>query len=233
MLSVKQRYTTLVTGDSVIGGTWDVILGAVKKAAIFLVIPLLIGVVSHAATLEITVADARGAPVADAVLAAFPKAGPAPLRKRDAAIEQRDKAFVPLVSVVQTGTAVQFPNRDPIRHHVYSFSPAKVFELKLYVGTPAAPVVFDKPGEVVLGCNIHDHMLAYVYVVDTPWFAKTDAAGKARIKGLPPGDYDLQLTHYAQAEIPAPKHVKARGDESIPAPFTVPLKLLPPRSAPK
>ncbi|HUP29704.1 MAG TPA: methylamine utilization protein [Usitatibacter sp.] len=203
------------------------------KSALLLLALLPFGAPSAAAaTLEITVADARGAPVADAVVAALPKGGPAMLRKRDAAIEQRDKTFIPLVSVVQTGTAMQFPNRDPIRHHVYSFSPAKPFELKLYAGTPAAPVIFDKPGEVVLGCNIHDHMLAYVYVVDTPWFAKTDAAGKARIEGLPPGDYDLQLTHYAQAETPAPKPVKARGEESIPAPFTVPLKALPPRPAP-
>jgi plastocyanin len=185
-----------------------------------------------AATLEITVADARGAPVADAVVAVLPKGGPAAFRKRDAAIEQRDKAFIPLVSVVQTGTAVQFPNRDPIRHHVYSFSPAKVFELKLYAGTPAAPVLFDKPGEVVLGCNIHDHMLAYVYVVDTPWFAKTDAGGKARVEGLPAGDYDLQLIHYAQAEPQAPRGIKLRGEESLATPFTVPLKAMPPRPAP-
>lgn len=185
-----------------------------------------------AATLEITVADARGAPVADAVVAALPKGGPAALRKREAAVEQRDKAFIPLVSVVQAGTAVQFPNRDPIRHHVYSFSPAKSFELKLYAGTPAAPVVFDKVGEVVLGCNIHDHMLAYIYVVDTPWFAKTDASGKARIEGLPAGDYDLQLTHYAQVEPQETKTIKVRGDESLPAAFTVPLKAMPPRPPP-
>ena len=154
------------------------------------------------------------------------------MRKREAAVEQRDKTFIPLVSVVQAGTAVQFPNRDPIRHHVYSFSPAKTFEIKLYAGTPVAPVVFDKVGEVVLGCNIHDHMLAYIYVVDTPWFAKTDADGKARIEGLPAGDYELQVAHHAQAEVQVPKAVKLRGDESVPVPFTVPLRNLPPRPAP-
>ena len=105
----------------------------------------------HAATLDVEVRDFVGAPVADAVVHAYPKPGPAAFRKRDAQVEQIDKLFVPVVSVVQTGTSVQFPNRDPIRHHVYSFSPAKTFELKLYAGTPVAPIVFDKPGEVVLG----------------------------------------------------------------------------------
>ena len=104
----------------------------------------------QAASVDVEVRDGAGAPVADAVAYALPKA-PVPLRKRDVEVAQIDRQFVPLVTVVQTGTPVQFPNRDPIRHHVYSFSPPKPFELKLYAGTPAAPVVFDKPGEVVLG----------------------------------------------------------------------------------
>jgi plastocyanin len=206
---------------------------AVEKALLALALLALALPPAIAATLEIAVADARGAPVGDAVVYALPKAGPAPLRKREAAVEQRDKTFVPLVTVVQTGTAVQFPNRDPIRHHVYSFSPAKTFEIKLYAGTPVAPVLFDKAGEVVLGCNIHDHMLAYIYVVDTPWFAKTGADGKARIEGLPPGDYDVQLVHFAQAAAQAPLPVKARGDETLPAAFSVALRQLPPRPAPQ
>ena len=82
---------------------------------------------------------------------------------------------------------VSFPNRDNIRHHVYSFSSPKKFELPLYIGTPAAPVLFDKPGVVALGSNIHDWMLAYIYVVTTPYFAKTAADGKARLDGLTPG----------------------------------------------
>jgi len=74
--------------------------------------------------------------------------------------------------VVQAGTPILFPNHDKVRHHVYSFSPAKTFELKLYSGVPGTPVLFDKPGLVVLGCNIHDQMVAYVQVVNTPYFAK-------------------------------------------------------------
>jgi hypothetical protein len=105
--------------------------------------------------------------------------------------------------VVQTGTPVQFPNHDTVRHHVYSFSPAKTFEIKLYVGTPAQPVVFDKPGTAVLGCNIHDQMVAWVHVVDTPWFALT-RQGAARIEDAPAGTYQLQVWHPRWPEGRAP-----------------------------
>ena len=117
-----------------------------------------------------------------------------------AIIDQVNKQFTPLVSVIQVGTPVSFPNKDNIRHQVYSFSPAKTFELKLYSGVPSQPVVFDKPGLVVMGCNIHDRMLAYVQVVDTPWFAKTGADGAARIEGLPAGDYQVHVWHYGAVD---------------------------------
>lgn len=107
-------------------------------------------------------------------------------------IAQQDKHFVPTVSVVRVGASVSFPNRDTVRHHVYSFSPAKTFDIRLYSGTPASPVVFDKPGLVVLGCNIHDWMLAYVKVVDSPWFGKTDSAGELVLAGVPSGEYVLR-----------------------------------------
>ena len=83
-------------------------------------------------------------------------------------IAQAKRQFSPRVTVVTVGTPVTFPNFDTVRHHVYSFSPVKTFELKLYAGVPNAPVVFDKPGIAVLGCNIHDQMAAWVVVVDTP-----------------------------------------------------------------
>lgn len=76
-------------------------------------------------------------------------------------IEQADKQFTNRVTVVPLGTEVRFPNRDKVRHHVYSLSPTKTFELKLYIGTPANPVVFDRAGVAVLGCNIHDHVVAW------------------------------------------------------------------------
>ena len=94
---------------------------------------------------------------------------------------------------VHTGTAVSFPNSDNIRHHVYSFSPAKRFELRLYQAR-RRPVVFDKPGVVVLGCNIHDWMLGYVYITDDPFFAVSDDAGRLALD-LPPGRYTASLWH--------------------------------------
>jgi hypothetical protein len=113
-------------------------------------------------------------------------------------MEQRDKQFYPFLLVVQTGTAVQFPNFDTVRHHVYSFSPIKRFDLKLYSGTPAEPVMFDRPGVATLGCNIHDRMSAHIVVVDTPLFGKTDANGQFKLD-LPPGDHVLKLWHSRMA----------------------------------
>lgn len=110
-------------------------------------------------------------------------------------ISQKKKTFHPLVSVIQTGSQVNFPNYDSVRHHVYSFSPVKTFEIKLYKGRPTAPVMFDQAGVVVLGCNIHDNMLAYVLVVDTPFFAKTTEEGVGLVKSLPNGDYRLKVWH--------------------------------------
>ncbi|MBI5927077.1 MAG: methylamine utilization protein [Aquabacterium sp.] len=105
---------------------------------------------------------------------------------------QKNKAFAPTLRVVQTGTSVSFPNFDTVRHHVYSFSPVKPFEIKLYAGTPAAPVIFDKPGTATLGCNIHDRMLGYIHVVDTPYFGVTDAAGKVTLD-LPAGEHRVRV----------------------------------------
>jgi plastocyanin len=205
----------------------------VKTAPFVLALLCLSARPGHPASVEVTVKDARDAAIEDAVVWVMPKAGAAPVRRRDAAIEQKDKTFVPMVSVVQAGTPVQFPNRDPIRHHVYSFSPAKTFEIKLYAGTPVSPIVFDKPGEVVLGCNIHDHMLAYVLVVETPWFAKTGKDGQARIEGLPAGEYDLHLWHFALVAPQPPQAIRLRGDENHVSLFAIPLKPPVPRPAPK
>ncbi len=153
----------------------------------------------YAADLTVDVLDSTGAPVENAVVYAEPEAR-LTLAKSTAIIEQRSKQFNPLVSVVQTGTDITFPNFDSVRHHVYSFSPAKTFELKLYSGVPANPVKFDKAGTIVLGCNIHDYMVAFIKVVDTPYFTKTNKSGKALLRDLPPGNYNLRAWHYAQAK---------------------------------
>lgn len=159
---------------------------------------------AFAAELTVGVADAAGRSLDEAVVALLPRGSvPALPPGAQAVIEQRARQFVPRVTVVQTGTPVQFPNHDTVRHHVYSFSPIKPFEIKLYVGTPAQPVVFDKPGTAVLGCNIHDQMVAWVHVVDTPWFAVT-REGKARIAQVPAGAYQLQVWHPRWPEDRAP-----------------------------
>ncbi len=150
--------------------------------------------VADAAELRGRVSDAKGA-VEDAVIYATPLAGPAPPTTGRAVIDQVGKLYVPFVSAIRTGTTVAFPNKDNIKHHLYSVSPANPFERPLYEGRKAPPVLFDKPGEVTLGCNIHDWMIAHVLVVETPYSAVTDRAGRAVITGLPAGDYAVRVWH--------------------------------------
>jgi plastocyanin len=159
---------------------------------------------ARAGTLDAAVRDGSGQPVADAVVYAVPASGGLEARGRTAEIEQVEREFVPFVTVVQVGTSVAFPNRDPIMHHVYSFSAAKPFEIKLYTGKAPSEVLFDKPGVVVLGCNIHDWMLAYVAVVPTPWFGRSDATGMVHLRDLPAGAYEVSAWHPLQrSAVPA------------------------------
>lgn len=169
---------------------------------LFLTFSILLAVFSgrlQASEISVDVLDSAGAPIENAVVYAEPESK-VTLTTAPAVIEQRGKQFNPLVSVVQTGSEITFPNFDSVRHHVYSFSPAKTFELKLYAGVPANPVKFDKAGTVVLGCNIHDFMLAFIEVVDTPYFAKTGKTGKVVLHDLPNGNYTLKAWHYALAK---------------------------------
>jgi plastocyanin len=164
------------------------------RKLILLIIGGCAAIVAHA-DVTATITDAGGAAVADAVLTLY---GPAAKDKpgknvTPAIMDQHNKQFDPHVLVVQTHTSVRFPNSDDIHHEVYSFSKTKPFELPLYHGTTAAPVIFDNPGEVILGCNIHDNMFGYIYIVDSPWFAKTDAAGALTIGGVPAGKYRARL----------------------------------------
>ena len=110
-------------------------------------------------------------------------------------MSQQDRTFIPFVLTVPKGTRVNFPNLDRTRHHVYSFSEPKPFELKLYVGTPQEPVLFDKPGIVALGCNIHDYMQAFIYVSDSPYARVTGSEGQASFTGLSAGNYRLRVWH--------------------------------------
>ncbi|WP_148212499.1 methylamine utilization protein [Hahella chejuensis] len=137
-----------------------------------------------AQTLQFLALSANDAPVANAVISlpADQTSSPAPADAGSPAImDQVKKQFRPHILAVAAGTSVAFPNSDNVRHHVYSFSPAKMFELKLYSGQPEAPLLFQQPGVVVLGCNIHDSMLGYIYVAETPYFSQTNASGKATL----------------------------------------------------
>jgi len=141
----------------------------------------------------IRVTNDAGQPVANAAVSVFvkgTKATAAPGTIAD--MGQKNKAFVPTLRVIQTGSLVNFPNFDTVRHHVYSFSAIKPFEIKLYAGTPADPVLFDKPGTATLGCNIHDRMLGYIHVVDTPYFGVTDAQGEVTVD-LPRGEHRVRV----------------------------------------
>jgi plastocyanin len=159
---------------------------------------LLLSGYADAGTVEAAVSGPNGRPVEDAAVVIEPLSQSSHRKHGITTIEQRGREFIPHVTIVETGTAIDFPNHDPIKHHIYSFSPAKPFEIKLYAGKPVQPVVFDKPGEVVLGCNIHDWMEAYVLVVNSQYFAKTASDGRAVISNVPPGRYRLQLWHPRQ-----------------------------------
>jgi plastocyanin len=149
-----------------------------------------------AAVVDVQVTDTAGKPLPGAAVFLESKearAASKPLAGVD--VVQANRQFQPVVSVVTVGTPVSFPNRDTVRHHVYSFSPVKKFEIKLYVGTPTAPVVFDAPGIAALGCNIHDTMAAWVVVVDTPYNGLSGADGKLSLAAVPAGSYRLRAWH--------------------------------------
>lgn len=157
---------------------------------------LLLAAAAGAATVDIQALGHDGKPLPDTVVfleSREAKAAAKPLVGVEVAQDKR--RFVHKVSIVTVGSEVRFPNLDTVRHHVYSFSPVKTFELKLYNGTPSSPVLFDKPGIAVLGCNIHDAMVAWVVVVETPHYAQTDATGRLRLNDVPPGSYRLRSWH--------------------------------------
>ncbi|MBA5687689.1 methylamine utilization protein [Rugamonas apoptosis] len=180
---------------------------------------------AEAAALMVKILDANGAALADTVVYAEPEGGQVPKTMAPGEIAQKGLKFIPLVTVVQTGSKIYFPNNDRVRHHIYSFSPAHKFDQKLYSGEQAPPQLFDKAGTVVLGCNIHDKMLAFVKVVDTPYFAKSDAGGLVQLD-LPAGKYTVKAWHYDAAgglTPEQPAQVKA-GEGGAPLVFRLTLK---------
>lgn len=161
--------------------------------------------VCQAADLTVLVRDKAGRPIRDAVILIDAPGAATPRPQGAYSVVQQNMKFAPFVLIAPVGAEVSFPNRDTVRHHVYSFSPTKPFELKLYGSEQAArSVKFDKAGVVALGCNIHDSMVAFIRVVSTPFAAKTDATGHARLTGMNNGAANLKIWH---------PYLKAPGNE--------------------
>lgn len=174
---------------------------------------------AYAGSVSGRAATADGMPITDAVITAVPAAGGVVTAKpgTKAVMIQEGKQFIPYVLAVQAGTTVDFPNHDSFRHQVYSFSTAKTFELKLYGSGEIGSVLFDKPGAVPVGCNIHDNMLAYVYVTPGPHYATTGADGTAQLKNLPAGTYTVSVWHPNQRGASPTEQVtvSADGDSAV------------------
>lgn len=147
---------------------------------------------AFAGDVDVQVLDRAGKPVEDAVVYVRTAPGKAG-EPRTVIMDQVNKELVPRVLPVVAGSSVTFPNKDEIHHHLYSFSKAKEFEVPLYKHEQPPPVVMDKLGVVKIGCNIHDWMRGYIIVLNNPYFAKTDAAGRAELKDVPEGRFELEL----------------------------------------
>lgn len=167
------------------------------RSLFYMLVLVLASGVANAADLQVSVRGVRGAAVENAVVALAPRFETQTFADVLPASEMKQEGtlFSPFVLPVPVGTEVSFPNMDEFRHQVYSFSQAKPFELRLYGQDESKTVVFDKPGVVAVGCNIHDNMLAFIYVSEHRILNTTDSAGSALLTGLEAGDYDVFLWH--------------------------------------
>ena len=186
---------------------------------------LLFPVYASANNLAFNLTDHKQKPLVNAVVYAVPLNGDAPkLKVKQATVVQNNKTFLPYVSIFQKGTVATFLNKDKVKHHVYSFSSSKKFEIKLYSGKPAKTITFDRPGLITFGCNIHDEMLAYAYVIDTPYYGLSNSSGRVVLNNLPNGQYLLKVEHPLQK-----KGVNVQQKISLPSKanrftYKVPLK---------
>lgn len=200
--------------------------GTVFAAVLFLVYRP-----AWAATFAVQVVDQDGKSAPNAVVTLTPQGHgmPAPGTRLDAekVIDQRNETFIPLVTILPRNGHVIFANNDKTKHQVYSFSAIKQFEITLVQGDKSPPFQFDKAGIATLGCNIHDHMIAYVVVTDSPWTAKTNADGQAEISDVPAGNYEVQVWHpqMPPGGNPSTDSVVLSGETTT---YTAKLKLLSP-----
>jgi len=182
-----------------------------------------------AATVHVTVTDTGGKPAANAVVTLVPESGAAPVSHVPArsVIDQQHETFLPLVVLVRKGGEVVFTNNDVTMHQVYSFSPVKQFQFEIDKSQVSKPVVFDKPGVAAVGCNIHDNMVAYVFVADQPYAAITDAQGMAQIRDVPDGAFHAGAWHprLRAGKAPAAAPLTVSGDTKLA--LTVPITAAP------
>ncbi|MEP7041984.1 MAG: methylamine utilization protein [Dokdonella sp.] len=154
------------------------------------------GIVAHATELVVLVVGQRFSPVADAVIEVRGDADVtqsfAPVTR---IIDQRGETFIPYVEIFRPGDRVEFHNSDRTRHHVYSFAQAKSFEFVIAPGNSAPEVTLDHSGEIAVGCNIHDHMIAHLYVSDAAYVAKTGSDGRVVFASLPKGHVTVRVWH--------------------------------------
>jgi plastocyanin len=193
------------------------------------------GAVAKDGALAVRVTDVRGVPVADAIVSVRPRGGgdagrhPSPTRRT---IDQKNLAFVPWLEVFRPGDEVVFRNSDSTRHHVYSFSPTARFEFVLAPRESSPPLRLERAGVVAVGCNIHDNMIAWLYVSDAPWIARTGNDGSATFGALPPGDYEVRAwqprLEPGRAEPVQPVTVADAGRTALA--FALPLLPPPPRA---
>jgi len=153
---------------------------------------------AYAAGVGVRISDTRGHAVADAVVTIAPQSGASVAPAPPAAtrvIDQKNETFIPYIEVFRPGDKVVFRNSDNTRHHAYSFAPAGQFEFVLAPGESSAPLQLDKLGVIAVGCNIHDQMITYLYVTDTPLVAHSGGDGIAQLSNLPKGDYAVRVWH--------------------------------------
>lgn len=182
-----------------------------------------------AAPFSVRVVDPAGHPVRDAVVALYPAGAAARLPRPGGryVVSQQNLQFHPFLTIVPVGADVSFPNLDNTKHHVYSFSPAKRFELKLFARNQSRSVHFDKPGVVAVGCNIHDQMSAFIVVTDSAWTSRTNAQGVVTFADAPSAPGRLTLWHpYLRAPGGTMQQAVGAGQRS--ASFTVRLRPPPP-----
>lgn len=206
---------------------------ALRAAAGLSAIVSLSAAASGAGQIGVQIHDKDGAPVPEVAVFVRPLGEPAPATPPSAprTMNQYDEAFDPHILIVETGTAVEFPNNDNQRHHVYSFSSIKRFDFSLDSGDVHESLVFDDAGIVTLGCNVHDGMLAYILVVDTPLYAKTDGDGVVALSGLSPGQYEVNVwsPRLPSKRIPEPRIVTVEADNATLADYRL-EKLYPPHN---